>query len=391
MSKIKVTSPLVELDGDEMARIIWSLIKENLILPYLDISIQYFDLSIIERDKTNDEITMQAAEAIKKYKIGVKCATITPDLLRVKEFSLKKMYASPNGTIRNYLDGTVFREPILCSNIPRLVSSWKKPIIIARHAYADQYKAQEMLVEKNDKVYLQSSQESKLVKAFNSQGVAMAMFNESDSIKTFAKSCFEMAIEKKLPLYLSTKNTILKIYDGLFKDIFEEYYQEYKKIHPTLFYEHRLIDDMVAFALKNEGGFLWACKNYDGDVQSDSLAQGFGSLGLMTSYLKNAEIFLAEAAHGTVTKHYREHEQGKDTSTNSIASIFAWTRSLYQLALQDHNQKLQNFSMALENSVLKTVEQGSMTKDLALLVHQKTFLTTQNFILAVKKTLETYL
>lgn len=389
MSKIHTKSILVELDGDEMARIIWSLIKKNLILPYLDIPIQYFDLSIQERDKTNDLVTMEAAEAIKKHKVGVKCATITPDLLRVKEFSLKKMYTSPNGTIRNFLDGTVFREPIICSNIPRLVSSWKKTIIIARHAYADQYRAQEMLVDKNDKVYLQSSKENKLVREFSSKGIAMAMFNESDSIHSFAKSCFEMAIEKQLPLYLSTKNTILKIYDGFFKDIFQTYYEEYKSLHPALFYEHKLIDDMVAFALKNEGGFIWACKNYDGDVQSDSLAQGFGSLGLMTSYLKNGDIFLTEAAHGTVTKHFREHQQGKQTSTNSIASIFAWTRALTQLS--DNNKELQKFSMLLERSVLETVEKGSMTKDLAALVNQKDFLTTEAFILAVKKTLENYL
>jgi len=380
MSKIKVANPIVELDGDEMTRIIWKFIKDKLVLPYIDLDIKYYDLGIESRDATNDQITIDASEAIKKYKVGIKCATITPDEDRVKEFNLKSMWKSPNGTIRNILDGTVFREPIVCQNVPRLVTNWTAPIIVGRHAFGDQYKATDAVFRGKGKLTMTFTPEdggevqSFDVFNFKGDGVGMAMYNTEESIRGFAKSCFNMALSKKWPLYLSTKNTILKKYDGFFKDIFQEIYDaEYKALYEEagITYEHRLIDDMVASALKWNGNFVWACKNYDGDVQSDTVAQGFGSLGLMTSVLvtPDGEIMEAEAAHGTVTRHYREHQAGRKTSTNPIASIFAWTRGLAFRGKLDNNQELIDFCLKLEEVCVETVEKGIMTKDLAVCVH----------------------
>jgi isocitrate dehydrogenase len=396
MKKIQVTNPVVELDGDEMTRIIWQFIKDKLIFPYLDLDIRYYDLGIEKRDETNDQITVDAANAIKKFGVGIKCATITPDETRVKEFNLKKMYLSPNGTIRNILGGTVFREPIMASNIPRLIGTWVKPICIGRHAYGDQYCATDFIVKGKGKLTVTFTPEeggdvqSYDVFDFQGDGVAMTMYNTDESIYGFAHSCFNQALQKKWPLYLSTKNTILKQYDGRFKDIFEELYQTtYKKKMDALniSYEHRLIDDMVAAALKWDGGFVWACKNYDGDVQSDTLAQGFGSLGLMTSTLvtPDGETMEAEAAHGTVTRHYREYQKGNPTSTNPIASIFAWTRGLAFRGKLDNNSELIGFCQALETVCVETIESGQMTKDLALCIHGRDlqashYLTTEQFL-----------
>lgn len=380
MKKIKVQNPVVELDGDEMTRIIWHFIREKLIKPYLEIDLKYYDLGIEYRDKTNDEVTVESAEAIKKYGVGVKCATITPDEARVAEFKLKQMWKSPNGTIRNILDGTVFREPIICKNVPRLVPGWTKPICIGRHAFGDQYRATDFVTKGKGKLTITFEPEnggakiSHEVYNFKGDGVALAMYNTDESIRGFAHSCMNMALQKKWPLYLSTKNTILKKYDGRFKDIFQEIYEtEFKAKFEAagVTYEHRLIDDMVASALKWEGAFVWACKNYDGDVQSDTVAQGFGSLGLMTSVLvtPNGKVMESEAAHGTVTRHYRMHQQGKPTSTNPIASIFAWTRGLAFRGELDGNQDLIRFAHTLEKVCVDTVEAGHMTKDLAVLVH----------------------
>ena len=380
MSKIKVTNPVVELDGDEMTRIIWKFIKDKLILPYLDVDIKYYDLGLEHRDKTNDEVTVEAANAIKKYSVGIKCATITPDEARVKEFNLKQMWKSPNGTIRNILDGTVFREPIVCKNVPRLVPNWTAPICIGRHAFGDQYRATDVVIEGKGKLTMtftpEGGGEAQNWEIFNfkGNGVAMGMYNTEASIRGFAQSCFNLALQKKWPLFLSTKNTILKKYDGFFKDIFEEIYiRDYKAKFEAAgtYYEHRLIDDMVASALKMNGNFVWACKNYDGDVQSDIVAQGFGSLGLMTSVLvtPDGKTVEAEAAHGTVTRHYREHQKGKPTSTNPIASIFAWTRGLEFRGKLDNNTGLINFSKTLEKVCVETVESGKMTKDLAICIH----------------------
>lgn len=380
MAKIKVANPVVELDGDEMTRIIWKFIKEKLILPYLDIDIKYYDLGMESRDKTDDKVTVEAAEAIKKYNVGIKCATITPDEARVEEFKLKQMWKSPNGTIRNILDGTVFREPIICKNVPRLVPNWTAPICIGRHAFGDQYRATDFVTKGKGKLTITFQPEgggapiSHEVYNFKSDGVALAMYNTDESIAGFARSCFNQALSKKWPLYLSTKNTILKKYDGRFKDIFEEIYQkEFKAKYAEagITYEHRLIDDMVASALKWNGNFVWACKNYDGDVQSDTVAQGFGSLGLMTSVLvtPDGKTMEAEAAHGTVTRHYRQHQQGKPTSTNPIASIFAWTRGLEHRGNLDGNKELVNFARTLEKVCVETVESGFMTKDLAVCIY----------------------
>lgn len=380
MSKIKVANPVVELDGDEMTRIIWKFIKDKLILPYLDIDIKYYDLGIEYRDKTDDQVTIDAAEAIKKYQVGIKCATITPDEARVEEFKLKQMWKSPNGTIRNILDGTVFREPIVCKNVPRLVPNWTAPIIVGRHAFGDQYRATDAVIKGKGKLTMSFTPEDGSpaqtweVYNFKGDGVAMAMYNTEASIRGFAQSCFNMAAMKKWPLYLSTKNTILKKYDGRFKDIFEEIYKkdyEAKFKELGIVYEHRLIDDMVASALKWHGEFVWACKNYDGDVQSDTVAQGFGSLGLMTSVLMtpDGKIIEAEAAHGTVTRHYRDHQKGKPTSTNPIASIYAWTRGLEFRGKLDGNQELIRFAQSLEKVCVETVESGKMTKDLAVCIH----------------------
>jgi isocitrate dehydrogenase len=380
MQKIKVINPIVELDGDEMTRIIWSFIKNKLILPYVDVDIKYYDLGMEHRDATNDQVTVDAAEAIKKYNVGIKCATITPDEQRVKEFNLKQMWKSPNGTIRNILDGTVFREPIVMANIPRLVTTWNKPIVIGRHAFGDQYRATDTTVKGKGKLTMTftpedgSEPQTWEVYNFKGDGVALSMYNTDESISGFARSCFNMALDKKWPLYLSTKNTILKKYDGRFKDIFEEIYQaEFKAKYEAagITYEHRLIDDMVASALKWEGSFVWACKNYDGDVQSDTVAQGFGSLGLMTSVLitPDGKTMEAEAAHGTVTRHYRQHQQGKPTSTNPIASIFAWTRGLAHRGKLDGNAELIRFSETLEQVCIDVVESGRMTKDLAVCIH----------------------
>ena len=380
MQKINVTNPIVELDGDEMTRIIWSFIKNKLILPYVDVDIKYFDLGMEHRDATNDQVTFDAAEAIKTYNVGIKCATITPDEQRVKEFDLKQMWKSPNGTIRNILDGTVFREPIVMANIPRLVTTWNKPIVIGRHAFGDQYRATDTTVKGKGKLTMTftpedgSEPQTWEVYNFKGDGVALSMYNTDESIAGFARSCFNMALEKKWPLYLSTKNTILKKYDGRFKDIFEEIYQaEFKAKYEAagITYEHRLIDDMVASALKWEGSFVWACKNYDGDVQSDTVAQGFGSLGLMTSVLitPDGKTMEAEAAHGTVTRHYRQHQQGKPTSTNPIASIFAWTRGLAHRGKLDGNAELIRFCETLEQVCIDVVESGRMTKDLAVCIH----------------------
>ncbi|TKB28170.1 isocitrate dehydrogenase (NADP(+)) [Desulfopila sp. IMCC35006] len=404
MKKIHVANPVVELDGDEMTRIIWQFIKDKLILPYLDLDIRYYDLSIEKRDETEDQITIDSANAIKKYGVGIKCATITPDEARVKEFKLKKMYLSPNGTIRNILGGTVFREPIMIGNIPRLVTTWKKPICIGRHAFGDQYRATDFVVKEKGKLTVTFTPDSGgevqsyNVYDFQGGGVAMAMYNTDESIYGFAHSCFNQALHKKWSLYLSTKNTILKKYDGRFKDIFAEVYQStYKKPMDALgiSYEHRLIDDMVAAVLKWEGGFVWACKNYDGDVQSDILAQGFGSLGLMTSTLvtPDGKTMESEAAHGTVTRHYRQHQQGKSTSTNPIASIFAWTRGLAFRGELDNNAELIAFSEALEAVCVETVESGKMTKDLALSIHGKNmqasdYLTTEEFLDALDENLQ---
>lgn len=380
MSKIKVANPVVELDGDEMTRIIWKFIKDKLVLPYIDLDIKYYDLGIEHRDATNDQVTIDAAEAIKVHKVGIKCATITPDEDRVKEFNLKSMWKSPNGTIRNILDGTVFREPIVCQNVPRLVTNWRAPIIVGRHAFGDQYRATDAVFRGKGKLTMTFTPEDggdvQTFDVFNfkGDGVGMAMYNTEESIRGFAQSCFNMALSKKWPLYLSTKNTILKKYDGFFKDIFQEIYEnEYKARFEAcgITYEHRLIDDMVASALKWNGNFVWACKNYDGDVQSDTVAQGFGSLGLMTSVLVTPDggIMEAEAAHGTVTRHYREYQAGRKTSTNPIASIFAWTRGLAFRGKLDNNQELINFCLKLEEVCVETVEKGIMTKDLAVCIH----------------------
>jgi isocitrate dehydrogenase len=403
MEKIKVLNPVVELDGDEMTRVIWRFIKEKLIFPYLDIDIKYYDLGIEKRDETNDQITVDAAEAIKKYNVGIKCATITPDEQRVEEFKLNAMYRSPNGTIRNILGGTVFREPIMINNVPRLVPGWTGPICIGRHAFGDQYRATDFLVKGKGKLTITFTPEdggevqSYNVYDFQGDGVALSMYNTDESIYGFANACFNMALQKKWPLYLSTKNTILKKYDGRFKDIFEEVYQtKYKEKYAAagITYEHRLIDDMVAAALKWSGNFVWACKNYDGDVQSDTVAQGFGSLGLMTSVLvtPDGKTMEAEAAHGTVTRHYRMHQQGKPTSTNPIASIFAWTRGLAHRGNLDNNQQLVNFAKTLEEVCIETVESGKMTKDLALLIHEKDlkeehYLNTEEFLNALDENL----
>jgi isocitrate dehydrogenase len=378
-TKIKVANPVVELDGDEMTRIIWKFIKDKLILPYLELDIKYYDLGMEYRDATNDQVTIDAANAIKQYGVGIKCATITPDEQRVEEFKLKQMWKSPNGTIRNILDGTVFREPIVCSNVPRLVPNWTAPICIGRHAFGDQYRATDFVTKGKGKLTVKFEGEDGTVQEFEvfnfkGDGVAMAMYNTDESIYGFARACFNQALAKKWPLYLSTKNTILKKYDGRFKDIFEEVYQNEfiaKYAEAGITYEHRLIDDMVASALKWNGNFVWACKNYDGDVQSDTVAQGFGSLGLMTSTLitPDGKVMEAEAAHGTVTRHFREHQKGNRTSTNPIASIFAWTRGLEFRGQLDNNQELIRFSKALEEVCVETVESGIMTKDLAVCVH----------------------
>lgn len=404
MDKIKVANPIVELDGDEMTRIIWAMIKDKLILPYLDIDLKYYDLGIEKRDETDDQITVDAANAIKKYSVGVKCATITPDEQRVEEFGLKKMWRSPNGTIRNILDGTVFREPILMTNIPRLVPGWTKPIVIGRHAFGDQYRATDFVTKGKGQLTITFTPDeggdvqTYTVHDFDGDGVAMAMYNTDKSITGFARSCFNKALEKGWPLYLSTKNTILKQYDGRFKDIFEDIFQtEFKEkfSEKGITYEHRLIDDMVAAALKWDGGFVWACKNYDGDVQSDTLAQGFGSLGLMTSVLlaPDGKTIEAEAAHGTVTRHYREHQKGNPTSTNPIASIFAWTRGLTHRGKLDGNDALISFANTIETVCIETVESGSMTKDLALIIHGKDlttehYLTTEQFLDALDNNLK---
>ncbi len=402
MTKIKVINPVVEIDGDEMTRIIWKMIKEELILPYVDLDIKYFDLGIEYRDETNDQVTIDAAHAIQKYGVGIKCATITPDEARVEEFGLKQMWRSPNGTIRNIIGGTVFREPIMISNVPRLVPGWTKPICIGRHAFGDQYRATDFVVKGKGKLTISftpedGEPESYNVYDFEGGGVAMAMYNTDESIRGFAHSCFNMAITKKWPLYLSTKNTILKKYDGRFKDIFQEIYDaDYKEPFEKLgiLYEHRLIDDMVAAALKWEGGYVWACKNYDGDVQSDTVAQGFGSLGLMSSVLvtPDGETMEAEAAHGTVTRHYRQHQKGNATSTNPIASIFAWTRGLEFRGKKDNQTELVDFARTLESTCIETVEKGQMTKDLALLIHgnkmgKEHYLTTEEFLAALKQNL----
>lgn len=403
MAKIKVANPVVELDGDEMTRIIWSFIKEQLILPYLDLDIKYYDLGIEHRDATNDQVTIDSAEAIKKYNVGIKCATITPDEQRVEEFGLKEMWKSPNGTIRNIVGGTVFREPIIMSNVPRYVQGWTQPIVIGRHAFGDQYKATDKVIKGKGTLTMSFTNEagettSWEVYNFKGDGVAMSMYNTDESIYGFAHSSFQMALTKKWPLYLSTKNTILKAYDGRFKDIFEEVYQEHYKAKFEaigIVYEHRLIDDMVASAMKWNGGFVWACKNYDGDVQSDTVAQGFGSLGLMTSVLvtPDGKTVEAEAAHGTVTRHYRQHQQGKKTSTNPIASIFAWTRGLMHRGKLDNNQELINFCEKLEQVCIETVESGKMTKDLAMLVKPEgltdaDYLTTEDFLQTLKVNLD---
>ena len=404
MQKIKVINPVVELDGDEMTRVIWDFIKQKLILPYLDIDLKYYDLGMENRDATNDQVTIDSAVAIQKYGVGVKCATITPDEARVEEFGLKKMWKSPNGTIRNILGGTVFREPIVISNIPRLVPGWKQPICIGRHAFGDQYRATDFVTKGRGKLTITftpddgSAPVSHEVYDFEGNGVAMAMYNTDESIEGFARSCMNQALEKGWPLYLSTKNTILKKYDGRFKDIFQGIYEnefadKFKAAGIT--YEHRLIDDMVAAAMKWEGGFVWACKNYDGDVQSDTVAQGFGSLGLMTSVLvtPDGKTMEAEAAHGTVTRHYREHQKGRPTSTNPIASIFAWTRGLAFRGKLDNTPELVRFAETLEQVCIETVESGKMTKDLALIVYEKDlkpehYLTTEGFLEALNINLQ---
>ena len=392
MSKIKVKNPIVELDGDEMTRIIWDFIKNKLILPYLDLGIEYYDLGIKNRDKTNDQVTIDCANAIKKNGVGIKCATITPDEARVKEFNLKKMWRSPNGTIRNIIGGTVFREPIICKNVPKLVPSWTNPICIGRHAFGDQYRATDFQVPGKGKLEIkwtsEDGKEKKEFEVFNfpGAGVALSMYNLDQSIEDFARACMNYGLNRNWPVYLSTKNTILKKYDGRFKDLFQEVYEkEFKEKFNErgITYEHRLIDDMVACAMKWNGNYIWACKNYDGDVQSDTVAQGFGSLGLMSSVLMspNGKTIEAEAAHGTVTRHYRLHQQGKETSTNPIASIFAWARGLYHRGKLDDNEDLKKFIKILEKICVQTVENGSMTKDLAILVGPSTkYLTTNQFL-----------
>lgn len=402
--KIKVDKPVVELDGDEMTRVIWQMIKDQLITPYLDLDIKYYDLGMEKRDETDDKITHEAAEAIKEYGVGIKCATITPDEARVEEFKLKSMWRSPNGTIRNILNGTVFREPIIIDNIPRLVPGWTEPIIIGRHAFGDQYRATDYVVDKPGKFVIKfvpedGSEATDLeVYDFKDRGILMGMYNTDDSIRGFAHACFKYAINRKYPLYMSTKNTILKKYDGRFKDIFQEIYdsdykEEFEKL--GLWYEHRLIDDMVAFAMKDKGGFVWACKNYDGDVQSDTVAQGYGSLGLMTSVLISPEGCIeAEAAHGTVTRHFRQHQEGKETSTNPVASIFAWTRGLAHRAKVDENKALAQWCETMESSIIDTIKSGKMTKDLAICVagtssvDRSAYLTTQEFMNAIQATFE---
>ena len=400
MSKIKVNNPIVDLNGDEMTRIIWDFIKKKLILPYLDLKIESYDLSIQNRDKTADKVTIDSANAIKKIGVGIKCATITPDEARVKEFNLKKMWRSPNGTIRNIIGGTVFREPIICKNIPKLVPSWTNPIIIGRHAFGDQYRATDFKVPGKGKLEIkwtsENLKEEKKFEVFDfpGPGVALSMYNLDKSIEDFARSCFNYGLIKKWPVYFSTKNTILKTYDGRFKDIFEsifekEFKNDFDKLNIT--YEHRLIDDMVACAMKWNGNYIWACKNYDGDVQSDTIAQGYGSLGLMTSVLLTSDgrTIESEAAHGTVTKHYRMHQQGKQTSTNPIASIFAWSRGLAHRGKLDSNKKLIDFSNTLEKVCIETVESGSMTKDLAILIGSSAkYLTTNQFLDTIDKSLK---
>ncbi len=400
MSKIKVKTPVVELDGDEMTRIIWAFIKEKLILPYLDVDLKYYDLGIEKRDETDDQITIDCAEAIKEYGVGVKCATITPDEERVEEFGLKSMWRSPNGTIRNILGGTVFREPIICQNVPRLVPGWTHPIVIGRHAFGDQYRATDFVVPGKGKLTMKFEPEdgSEVIERevfdFPGGGVAMSMYNLDDSIRDFARACMSYGVQRKWPVYMSTKNTILKAYDGRFKDLFQEvfeaeYEEQYKRL--GLIYEHRLIDDMVACALKWEGEFIWACKNYDGDVQSDTVAQGFGSLGLMTSILMtpDGKTVEAEAAHGTVTRHYREHQKGNETSTNPIASIFAWTGGLKHRGRMDKTPDVTKFAETLEKVCVETVESGAMTKDLAILIGpEQKWLTTNQFLEALDTNLQ---
>lgn len=411
ITKIKVANPVVEMDGDEMTRVIWKLIREKLILPFLDIKLEYYDLGLEHRDATNDQVTIDAAEATRKHNVAVKCATITPDEARVEEFKLKKMWKSPNGTIRNILGGTIFREPILCSNVPRLVPSWTQPIVVGRHAFGDQYRATDLVVPpgggKFEIVFTpaNSSEASKSIPVFEfpGGGVLMGMYNTDESIRSFAQSCMEFALDKGWPLFLSTKNTILKAYDGRFKDLFEEIYNKQYKTQfeaKKIYYEHRLIDDMVAFCLKSNGGYVWACKNYDGDVQSDSIAQGFGSLGLMTSVLlcPDGKTIESEAAHGTVTRHFRMHQKGQETSTNPVASIFAWTRGLKHRGKLDSNKDLEFFAESLEKACVETIESGKMTKDLALCVKgsldnikRGDYLNTFEFLDAIEKTLVTKL
>ncbi len=399
MKKIKVANPVVELDGDEMTRIIWHYIRDKLINPYLDIKLEYYDLSVEYRDATNDKVTVDSANAIKKYGVGVKCATITPDEARVEEFKLKEMWKSPNGTIRNILGGVIFREPIICKNVPRLVPGWTQPIVVGRHAFGDQYRATDFKVPGKGRLTIKFEGEDgtiieKEVFKFPDAGVAMAMYNLDESIRDFARASLNYGLQRKYPVYLSTKNTILKAYDGRFKDLFQEVYDaEFKAKFKTagLTYEHRLIDDMVASCLKWSGGYVWACKNYDGDVQSDTIAQGFGSLGLMTSVLMSpdGQTVEAEAAHGTVTRHYREYQKGKETSTNSIASIFAWTRGLAHRAKLDHNDELAKFALTLEKVCVDTVEAGFMTKDLALLVGaDQKWLSTTGFLDKIDENLQ---
>jgi isocitrate dehydrogenase len=403
MAKIKVQNPIVELDGDEMTRIIWAFIKDQLILPYLDVDLKYFDLGIESRDATDDQITVDAANAIKEHGVGVKCATITPDEARVEEFGLKRMYRSPNGTIRNILGGVIFREPIVISNVPRLVPNWTKPIIIGRHAFGDQYRATDTLIPGEGKLTLnftpteENGDKPIELEVFDfpkGGGIAMAMYNLDDSIRDFARASFRYGLEREMPVYMSTKNTILKTYDGRFKDLFQEIFdEEFKSDFEAkgLTYEHRLIDDMVAASLKWEGGYVWACKNYDGDVQSDTVAQGFGSLGLMTSVLRSADgkTVEAEAAHGTVTRHFRQHQEGKATSTNPIASIFAWTRALEARGRMDGTPEVSEFARTLERVCVETVESGKMTKDLALLIGpDQEFLNTQEFLAAIDENLQ---
>ncbi len=400
MDKIKVSNPVVEMDGDEMTRIIWAFIKDKLILPYIDLDIKYYDLGVKSRDETDDQITIDAAEAVKKYGVGIKCATITPDEDRVKEFNLKKMWRSPNGTIRNILGGTIFRQPIICKNVPRIVSNWNKPIVVARHAFGDQYRATDTLISKPGKLKMVfepsdgSPGFTKEVYNFEKKGIALSMYNLDQSIIDFARACFNYGLGLGWPVYLSTKNTILKVYDGRFKDLFEDIFQtEFaeKFKEKNIVYEHRLIDDMVATALKWEGNFIWACKNYDGDVQSDSVAQGYGSLGLMTSVLMSPDgkTVEAEAAHGTVTRHYRNYQKGLETSTNPIASIFAWSRGLQFRGKFDKNEDLINFANSLEDTCINTVQSGKMTKDLAILISSdQKWLNTQEFLETLKRNLE---